>query len=102
MPYHKDRFAIFLRKMSKKGFYGILQYINEKGPLHYNDVLRHADENGLAKSRYQVTNVLNTLTDYGFLERKISSERPLRTTYSTTKKGKEALNLLSELEDLVL
>lgn len=84
--------------MSKKGFYPILVYINERGEVHYNDVLRYALSNSVVDSRSTVTVVLNALTDFRLLDRTVSSERPIRTTYKLNKKGKNILQYLKQIE----
>jgi DNA-binding HxlR family transcriptional regulator len=84
--------------MSKKGFYQVLQHIDEKGELHFNDVLRHALSIKIVNSRSQVISIMNGLTDLGLLDRTVSAKRPLRTTYSVSKKGKSVLHILRQLE----
>lgn len=84
--------------MSKKGFYPILLFISEKGEVHYNDVLRHALSNKIVDSRSTVTVVLNALTDFELLDRTVSSQRPIRTTYRLNKKGKNILQYLKQIE----
>jgi DNA-binding HxlR family transcriptional regulator len=84
--------------MSKKGFYQVLQHINDKGEVHFNDVLNLALSSKMVNSRSQVIAIMNGLTDLGLLERKVSERRPLRTTYSVSKKGRNILNLLREIE----
>jgi DNA-binding HxlR family transcriptional regulator len=98
LPYVKDKFNVFLRKMSKKGFYQVLQHIDEKGELHFNDVLNHALSTKMVNSRSQVISIMNGLTDLGLLERKVSEKRPLRTTYRVSKTGKAILNSFEQLE----
>ncbi|MEP0825925.1 MAG: hypothetical protein HRF40_10600 [Nitrososphaera sp.] len=102
MPYVKDRFNVFLRKMSKKGFYQVLQHIDKKGEVHFNDVLNHALSSKMVDSRSQVISIMNGLTDLGLLERKVSEKRPLRTTYTVSKKGHAVLHHFEQLEKEVV
>lgn len=94
----KGDFRGFLNEMSKKGFYEVLEYIDETGSMHYNDVLRYAFEHKLVKSRASITIILNGLTNLGLLERTVENTRPMRTTYRLTKKGKTMLTLMKEIE----
>ncbi len=84
--------------MSKKGFLPILKYVSEKGDVHYNDVLKYALTNKIVQSRATVTIVLNALTDFGLVDRIISSTRPVRTTYRLNKKGRIILQYLQQIE----
>lgn len=94
----KGDFRGFLNELSKKGFYEVLEHIDETGSMHYNDVLRYAFEHKLVKSRASITIILNGLTDLGLLERTVENTRPMRTTYNVTKKGKAILNYLKLME----
>lgn len=96
----RQDFAAFLRKMSKKGFYDMLNHINENENIHYNDVLKHCLEKGIVESRASVTIILNGLTDLDLLEREVSQTRPIRTTYRVSKKGRTIIKYLKELETL--
>ncbi|AIF82952.1 putative transcriptional regulator [Candidatus Nitrososphaera evergladensis SR1] len=84
--------------MSKKGFYEILKYIDSRGPLHYNDILRHAQGTKVVDSRGQVNIIVNGLTSLGLLDRAVSLDKPVRTSYSISKKGKLVLEFLMRLE----
>lgn len=86
--------------MSKKGFYHILNHINENENVHYNDVLKYSMDKKIIGSRASVTIILNGLTDLGLLERTVSQTRPLRTTYNVSKKGRTAIKNLQDLESL--
>jgi len=86
--------------MSKKGFYDVLGYIKEHPEMHYNDVLRYLLENKIISSRASVTIILNGLTDLGVLERNVSQDRPIRTTYKVSRKGNTVLKHMKELEVL--
>src|SRR5574341_695637 len=88
----------FLRRMSKKGFFQILKFVNERGDVHYNDVLRYAMANKVVESRSTVTVILNGLSDLGLVDRMVSSHRPIRTSYRLNKKGKTILQVLQEIE----
>ena len=92
-----SEFQIFLRLMSKKGFYDILKIIN-KQPLYYNEVLDVAISKKIVSSKASITIILNGLTNLQLLDRSISEQRPIRTTYSITKLGKQVLKNFSSLE----
>ena len=87
--------------MSKKEFYDILNHVIENENVHYNDVLRHCLEKQIVSSRASVTIILNGLTELGLLDRKVSQTRPIRTTYSVSKKGKTVMKHLKELESVL-
>ena len=93
-------FATLLRKLSKKGFYPIFLFVEGAGEsgVHYNDVLRYALSHKVVESRASVTAALNALTDLKMLERTVSSERPVRTIYRTSKRGKAVSQRLREIE----
>jgi len=90
-------FLIFLRKISKKGSYEILNYVDEQKNVHYNEVLRYALDKKIVDSRASITIILNTLTNLGLLERTVIDTRPIRTNYKVSKKGYVIKNL-KELE----
>ncbi len=94
----QDDFLIFLRMMSKKGFYDILKHIRKQKSVHYNDVLNYAIDNGVVSSKASITIVLNGLTNLGLLERTVESDRPVRTTYSLSKVGEKIFTKLKDLE----
>jgi DNA-binding HxlR family transcriptional regulator len=48
-------------------------------------------------SRASVTIALNALTDLDVVERTVSSQRPVRTTYRLNKKGRAVLQHLKEM-----
>lgn len=98
----KADFLVFLRKMSKKGFYDILKYVEETGDLHYNDVLRHALDKNIVDSRASITIILNGLTDLGLLERTVVDTKPIRTVYKISKKGHSVIKILKEFEIVFL
>jgi DNA-binding HxlR family transcriptional regulator len=84
--------------MSKKGFYDILKYIEEKKNVHYNDVLRYALDKKIVDSRASITIILNGLTNLGLLERTVTDTRPIRTNYSVSKKGHNVIRNIKDLE----
>lgn len=93
-------FVVFLRSMSKKGFYEILNHVIEHENIHYNDVLKHCLEKRIVDSRASITIILNGLTELNLLEREVSQTRPIRTTYKVSKKGKVVIKHLKDLEIL--
>ena len=76
----------------------MLMYVKEKGEVHYADVLDYAIREKVVDSRSTVTVILNGLTDLNLLERKVSQERPIRTTYKLGNKGMQVLQRLQEIE----
>lgn len=97
----RSEFLAFMKKMSKKGFYEVLEHVKENPDVHYNDVLRYAFDRKIIDSRASVTIILNGLTDIGLLERSVSDTRPIRTTYRLSKKGETVLKQISILESIV-
>lgn len=93
-----DDFLIFLRMMSKKGFYETLKHVKKRRSIHYNEVLNYAIDNKIVSSKASITIILNGLTNLGLLERKVTDDRPIRTLYSLTKDGEKILSKLSELQ----
>ena len=87
--------------MSKKGFYLILLYIKNHENIHYNEVLQYAIKNKVVNSRASITIILNELTDIGVLERTVSQNRPIRTTYKVSNKGKLVIKHINEIELII-
>lgn len=90
-------FLIFLRLMSKKGFYKILKMIELNDKMGYNEVLKEARDNRMVGSDASITIILNALTKLEFLQRKVST-KPIRTFYKLTSEGKQVLKILKSLE----
>ena len=89
-----------LKKLGKKGFYEILLFVEEKGQARYSEVLDYVVTNKIVASDATVTAALNYFTELGLLKRRTSQERPVRTNYSLSKKGKLLAKYLFELERL--
>lgn len=98
MDKKQENFLIFLRLLSKKGFYETLKYIEKEKNVYYNQVKRHAIQNKVVDSHASITIILNGLTNIGLLERTVKDEKPVRTNYSLTSEGKEILKKLRDLE----
>lgn len=98
MKEQRRDFLTFLKRMSKKGFLEVLEFVRDNEGVHYNDVLRHAFDKKIVDSRASVTIILNGLTDLGLLERSVTNTRPIRTTYKVSKKGHSIIKGLKELE----
>lgn len=94
----RQEFLIFLRMMSKKGFYEILLYVKDKENVGYNQVLKHAIDKKIVDSRASITIILNGLTYLGLLERIVINDRPVRTNYKVTKTGNHVLKAFKDLE----
>ncbi len=96
----RTRLQEILRKLSKKGYYEILLFVSRKEAARYSGILEYMLSNKHVKSDATVTQALNAFTDLGLLRRRISQERPIRTSYELTEKGKEFVRRLVELESL--
>ena len=96
----KSKFLEILRKLSKKGYYEILLFVKDRREAHYSEVLGYVTKNKLARSDATVTQALNALTTLGLFRRRISQERPIRTTYELTKEGEEFVRHLTDLQRL--
>lgn len=57
-------------------------------------------DNKLVRSDATVTQALNAFAELGLVKRTASQNRPVRTTYEMTKKGKEFVRHLTELQNL--
>mgnify|MGYP003748213737 CR=1 FL=1 len=90
---------VFFNIMSKKGFYKILLYVESHENIHYNEILKDAMKNNIVGSRASITIILNNLTDLGLLRRIVSQNRPIRTTYKVTNKGKIIIKNMKELQN---
>jgi DNA-binding HxlR family transcriptional regulator len=93
-------FLNMLRKMSKKGFYETMEFIAEKQPVHYTEILRFDIDNEVVKTRSSVTIILRTLLKMGLVERQVIDSQPVRTLYKPTCKGLEVQKCLKEMESL--
>lgn len=96
----KSKLIEIFRKLSKKGYYEILLFVDEKRQVHYSEVLDYVNENRLARSDATVTGALKALTGLGLLQRSVSQEGPIRTTYALSKKGKEFTRHLIDLQNI--
>lgn len=101
MTNKNSELRIFLRLLSKKGFFDILSHINDKKHLQYNEILDYAISRRVVDSNASVTIILNGLSSLGLLERTVITDRPVRTSYSVTKTGKKTLKLLHEIENIM-
>jgi len=95
-----QEFLIFLRMMSKKGFFIVLKYVKEQENISYNKVLKHAMDKKIVESGASITIILNGLTNLGLLERSVLDTRPIRTNYRVTRNGQEVIKKFMELESL--
>lgn len=89
---------VFLRKMSKKGFYEVFNYVHEKKSVHYNEVLKYVLDKKIVDIRASVTIILNGLTNLGLLERTVTDTRPIRTSHHISKTCHQIIKNLRELE----
>ncbi len=89
-----------LRILAKKGVYDIFLHIKNQDSLYYNDVLNYAMNNHIIKSRASVTTTLNSLTEYGLLERNVVQDKPVRVCYMVSEKGYKMIRYLKEIEKI--
>jgi len=89
-----------LRKMSKKGFYETLEFVCEKGSVHYADILDYDLKKGIVQSRATVTLIVRGLSRLDLIRRTVMDSRPIRTVYQPTEKGLKLLRHLQAIEQL--
>lgn len=89
-----------LRILARQGTWATLLEIQKKESMRYNDVLKYLLANDIIKSRSVVNIILNDLTSYDLLVRKIIDVKPLGSCYCLTKKGIEVIDYLSKMEKL--
>ncbi len=95
-----EDFLIFLRMMSKRGFYELLKFVNEKGPVQYNQVQKYALSSKIVSSQASITIILNGLTNLELLERSIVDGKPPGTKYGISKVGKQVLIKFDSLKEI--
>jgi len=86
--------------MSKKGFYDVLAFVEEKGTVGYSDILKYCLNSKIVESRGTVPKIVNGLDDLGLVERAVNAKRPVRTTYTVTPRGKDTLTNFRRIEEL--
>lgn len=96
----RKAFTDLLRKMSKKGFYQTLEFIYEKGSVHYAEILKYDLENRIVQSRATVTLIVRGLSKMNLIKRTVIDSRPIRTLYQPTEKGLKILRHLQDMEQL--
>lgn len=96
----REAFLNLMKKMSKKGSYDILEYVSEKGSLHYGEIMSFALDNHVVQSRATVTLVVRNLSKLGLLKRTVIDSRPVRTVYEHTENGQKVLKHFQEMEKL--
>jgi DNA-binding HxlR family transcriptional regulator len=94
----REEFLRLLRTMSKKGFYDVLNFVEEEGMVSYSDILKHCLSSKVVESRGTVPKIVDGLSDFGLIEKKVSPARPVRTSYSITQKGRDVLSNLKRIE----
>jgi DNA-binding HxlR family transcriptional regulator len=87
-----------LRKMTKKGYIEILEYICKNQPVHYIDIMNFGLTGKVVESRATVTIIMRELLKLNLVERTIVDAQPIRTVYKPTTKGEHILKLLQEIE----
>jgi DNA-binding HxlR family transcriptional regulator len=97
----RNAFLETMRKLSKKGFYGTLEYVSCNEPLHYADILKFALEKHIVESRATVTLIVRGLLKMDLIERTVLDSRPVRTVYRVTQKGSKVLELMQQIEGVL-
>ena len=72
-------------------------YLNKVGKAGYYETYKQ----GFVVSRQTFANLLKTLEKKGLVNREVIQNRPPRTKYSLTQKGKELAKILKELNSLL-
>lgn len=85
--------------MSKKGFFSILKHLGQAGESRYYEIQQAAQKANIVRSRSQIDVALRLLTKYGLIDRTIHDARPPVTSYRLTKRGKDILHYLGQLEE---
>lgn len=96
----RQEFLRLLRMISKKGFYDVLVFVEEKGTVGYSDILKHCLNEKIVESRGTVPKIVNGLSDLGLMESTVSVKRPVRTIYTITQNGKDILTSLRKIETI--
>jgi DNA-binding HxlR family transcriptional regulator len=99
LAYSTEPFNVLLRKLSKKGFYEVLEFVSIDQESYYNEILKHCQSSKIVNSRSQVTVIVNGLTDLDLLQRRTADRRPVRTIYTTTDKGDRVLSALESIRE---
>lgn len=95
---NNNDFLIFLRMLSKKGFYETLLYVNNNPKTHYNEIQKYILKKNIVTSQASVTIILNGLTNLELIDRTVIDDKPPRTSYSLNKYGKSILAKLNNLK----
>lgn len=96
----RKAFLNLLRKMSKKGFYETLEFVCERGSVHYAEILKYDLENKIVQSRATVTIIVRNLSKMSLIKRTVMDSRPIRTVYQPTEKGLKLLRHLKSIEQI--
>jgi len=87
----------FLKTLSKKNNFLVLDLLHNKGKLHFANIKRILKIDGRT-----LTDALNELMDYGLVEKEVENPniRTSRVFYSLTEFGKEAIKVYDYVECL--
>lgn len=89
-----------LRILATKGTYETLQHVRDNENIGYNSMLQHAISNKIVKSKASVNTTITKLTDLGLLERTVTQDRPIRTSYKISEKGYDVIKHLDGIEHI--
>ena len=85
------------RFLFKKGMIETILYFNNVGKAGYYETYKQ----GFVVSRQTFANLLKTLEKKGLVNREVIQNRPPRTNYSLTQKGKKLAKILTEIDNLL-
>ncbi|MXN92879.1 transcriptional regulator [Flavobacterium sp. Sd200] len=67
-----------------------------EGPVRFNNLVRHIE----GANKQSVSVALRELEEYGLLEKKVVSQKPLHIEYNLTDKGQSLVPIFKQLEQL--
>lgn len=85
------------RFLFKKGMIETILYLNKIGKAGYYETYKQ----GFVVSRQTFANLLKTLQKQGLVNREVTENRPPRTNYGLTEKGKKLAEILEALNNLL-
>jgi DNA-binding HxlR family transcriptional regulator len=86
-----------LRTFFRAGAVEILRFLDEKGEVRHNEILKQ----DFVRSRETFSRRLHELGKLNLIKRSVLDTKPPGVTYSLTKKGKKAKELLDQLESVL-
>ena len=90
-----------LQELFGKGRIDVLFFVEEKVEVGFSDVRNFCLKNKIVGSRGTVNLILRYLTDIKLVERKVMATRPVRTTYQLTQLGRQIVEHLKIIKQLL-